>query len=213
MQKRHTPAGGSLGAGSGPNINGSMRNAGSIVPPGYVRTIRELIFYEYARIISMSSLKGSVDYAFVSNRFKALQTGTLTIPTLNREWKQEQNIPMECIFCGAKDVLLVDHLIQLNRGGTDNSDNTFLSCPSCLTSRNRRNLFQWLGPMGKDRLHRLVLGSYLKQLFDLHSRKGSLELHKNALGLLCPLCLNASACRELNTFEELTCLCLESAFF
>ncbi len=42
------------------------------MPPGYVRTIRAEIFYEYAKPISRSAFGGMIDCAFVASRFKAV---------------------------------------------------------------------------------------------------------------------------------------------
>jgi len=80
------------------------------MPRGYVYTIRDEIFYEYAKLISRSVFGGKINYAFVSNRFKVLYSGKATISGTNREWKREQELPNECVFCGCKEDLQLDHL-------------------------------------------------------------------------------------------------------
>ena len=49
------------------------------MPPEYVKTIQEELFYEYAKLISCSAFKGKINYRFVSDRFKALRDGGITM--------------------------------------------------------------------------------------------------------------------------------------
>jgi len=182
------------------------------MPPGYVRTIREEIFYEYAKLISRSVFDGKINYKFVSDRFKAFRDGQATMSGTIREWQREQELPEECVFCGSKANLQVDHLIPRSRGGSDSADNTVWSCSTCNASRGDKGVFQWLGLKKKDRLHRLVAGKYLKQLYELHNEKLTLDISKDLISKLCPRCRNDATCTEWNTVQKLTCLCLESIF-
>jgi 5-methylcytosine-specific restriction endonuclease McrA len=80
------------------------------MPPGYVKTIREEILYEYAKLISRSAY-GSIQYPFVADRFKKHRDGQITISGTIREWEREQELPHQCVFCGSPDNLSTDHLI------------------------------------------------------------------------------------------------------
>ena len=115
------------------------------MPPGYVQTIEDEIFYEYAKLISRRVLKGKINYRFVYDRFKALQSGDSTMSGTIREWQREQELPQECVFCGSSENLQVDHLIPRSRGGLDSADNTVWSCSTCNISRGNKGIFQWLG--------------------------------------------------------------------
>jgi len=182
------------------------------MPPPYVRTVQEEILYEYAKLISRSAFGGEINYRFVSDRFKALKSGRATMSGTNREWQREQELPKQCVFCGTSDTLQIDHLIPRSRGGADSADNTVWSCSACNSSRGDQGVFQWLGLKRKDNLHRLVAGKYLKQLFELHEERGTLDVHKSDIARLCPNCRNGNTCREWGTEQELTCFCLESIF-
>lgn len=182
------------------------------MPPKYVKTIGEEVLYEYAKLISRSVFGGLVNYAFVSDRFKALRNGSATMSGTIREWQREQGLPKECVYCGAKDNLQSDHLIPRSRGGGDTSDNMVLACNSCNASRGNRGIFQWLGLKKKDNLNRIVAGKYLKQLYDLHEARGTLGISKTSIGTLCSKCRNAQTCEHVDKETELTCLCLESIF-
>lgn len=86
------------------------------MPPPYVRTIRDEIHYEYAKLISRSAL-GEINYKFISDRFKKLQAGEITPSGTLREWEREQSLPKVCVYCRAASGLTTDHLVPRNRGG------------------------------------------------------------------------------------------------
>ena len=182
------------------------------MPPGYVKTIREEIYYEYAKLISRSVYGGKLERGFITNRFKDLRDSKITMSGTIREWQKEQELPKACVFCGSKENLQSDHLIPKSRGGSDSADNLVLSCASCNASRNDRGIFEWLGLKEKDNIPRLVAGKYLKELFGLHERKNTLDISTSELQSLCKHCRNPKVCEEWDKVGELTCLCLESVF-
>jgi hypothetical protein len=126
-----------------------------------------------------------------------------------REWQRERELPQECVFCGTRDNLQV---IPLSRGGDDTADNVVWACGACNASRGDQGVFQWLGLKEKDRLHRLVAGKYLKQLYELHTARETLNVHKDSVSRLCPKCRNVPTCAKWGKVRELTCFCLESVF-
>ena len=182
------------------------------MPPKYVKTIREEIYYEYAKLMSRSAFNRKIQYGFVTNKFKELKSRQINMSGTIREWQQEHELLKECVFCGAKEELETDHLIPKSRGGSDSADNLVLSCKTCNTSRNYRGIFEWLGLKKKDGLHRLVAGKYLKELYELHDKKGTLDISVNELQTLCINCKNLKLCEEWGKVGELTCFCLESVF-
>lgn len=179
------------------------------MPPGYVTTIREEIFYEYAKFISRSAYK-SLERGFITDRFKKLRDGEITISGTMREWEREQELAKECVFCHSTLGLTTDHLIPRSRGGDDSADNVVLACQPCNTSRSDKGIFEWLGLKEKDKLHRLVAGKYLKQLLTLHERAGTLEVSKDQITILCERCPLPKVCEGWGKVKELTCFCLES---
>lgn len=179
------------------------------MPPGYVRTVREEILYEYAKLISRSAY-GSLQRGFITDRFKKLRDGEINISDTIREWEREQELPKECVFCGSKHELTTDHLIPQNRGGDDSADNLVLSCRYCNSSRGDKGIFEWLGLKKKDDLHRLVAGKYLKQLLRIHEVAGTAGVTKADLGTLCSRCPLPDVCAQWGSVEQLTCFCLES---
>lgn len=178
------------------------------MPPAFVRTIREEILYEYAKLISRSAY-GSLQRGFITDRFKKLRDGEITISGTMREWEREQELPKNCVYCGSTTDLTTDHLIPRSRGGDDSADNVVLACQPCNISRAEKGIFEWLGLKDKDKLHRLVAGKYLKQLLTLHEHKGTLEITKDQIIVLCERCLLPKVCERWGKVRELTCFCLE----
>lgn len=179
------------------------------MPPAYVKTIREEILYEYAKLISRSAY-GTLQRGFITERFQKLRDGEITISGTIREWEREQELPKVCVYCGSSDNLTTDHLIPESRGGDNSADNLVIACQSCNSSRNNRGIFEWLGLKEKDKLHRLVAGKYLKQLLALHEKAGTLYISKNDITFLCIKCSLPAVCERWKKTQELTCFCLES---
>lgn len=179
------------------------------MPPAYVKTIKEEILYEYAKLISRSAY-GALQRGFITERFKKLRDGKITISGTIREWEREQELPKTCVYCGSDKELTTDHLIPRSKGGNESSDNVVLACQACNISRNNRGIFEWLGLKEKDTLHRLVAGKYLKQLLALHEGAGTLDITKQEVIKLCQNCNLPNTCKQWGKIQELTCFCLES---
>ncbi len=120
------------------------------MPPAYVNTIREEILYEYAKLISRSAYN-TLQRGFVTDRFKKLRDGEITISGTMREWEREQELPQACVYCGSIADLSTDHLIPRNKGGNDSADNVVLACRSCNASKGDKGVFEWLGLKEKDK--------------------------------------------------------------
>ncbi len=179
------------------------------MPPPMVRTIREEILYEYAKLISRSA-HGSLERGFITDRFMKLREGEISITGTIREWEREQETPQQCVFCGSTADLTTDHLIPKSRGGDDSADNLVLTCKQCNSARGDKGVFEWLGLKKKDTLHRLVAGKYLKQLMKIHEAAGTLYTAKSDIGHLCTNCPLPEVCEHWDTVGKLTCFCLES---
>lgn len=179
------------------------------MPPKYVKTVRDEIFYEYSKMIS-KAVFGNFNYGFIGNSVKDFRSGKKTMSGTIAEWKKESSATRKCAFCGAVDDLQVDHLIPKSLGGSDEANNLVWSCGSCNSSRGNKTIYRWLGLKKKDEIDRLVAGKYLKELFELHKKKDSLDIGRNAIERLCADCRLIGLCEESDTSKQLTCFCLES---
>lgn len=55
------------------------------MPPAAVKTVKDLIFWEYAKLISGSAIYDRKNYGFVMDRFKKLQSGGIKWSQILRE--------------------------------------------------------------------------------------------------------------------------------
>jgi len=79
------------------------------MPPKAVKTLRDLLYWQYAKIISESAGFGKSNYRFIMDRYKKLQTGDIEWSTSIREWIHEKENKETCIYCGAAGPLTVEH--------------------------------------------------------------------------------------------------------
>lgn len=108
-----------------------------------MKTIRDLIHWQYAKIISESAGAGKRQYGFVMDRFKKLASGEISWSTSIREYVKERERPEECIYCGGKKDLTVDHILSRSRGGPDSPDNAVWVCRACNCSKSDKRLYEW----------------------------------------------------------------------
>jgi hypothetical protein len=176
------------------------------MPPAAVRTIKDLIFWQYAKIISKSAGEGKTKYAFVMDRFKKLQSGSIRWSSSIREYVKEHDAGSACIYCGSASGSTLEHLLPLARGGPDVPDNAVWVCLKCNASKGSKRLYEWFGLNQKDALPRIAEGKYLKLLYTLHEAKGTLDATP---ARLCPECDMGTKCPAKG---RLSVYCLEGPF-
>ncbi|MBP2134185.1 hypothetical protein J2128_002151 [Methanomicrobium sp. W14] len=98
-------------------------------------------------------------------------------------------------------------------GGPDTPDNAIRVCMPCNSGKGKKRLYEWEGSDSKDEIPRIAEGKYLKLLYDLHEKNGTLNVDKKELGhLMCPHCDLRKKCIGEGTEEKLTVYCLEWIF-
>jgi len=159
------------------------------MPPPYVRTIEDTIFYYYAKLVIAKSAGMSGNFRFITDQFKRLKSGDRHLSDYQREIAEQMKLEEKvCQYCGAKSVSFVlDHVVPLKRGGPAGAHNEVLACESCNSSKGDDDLISWWTKglkRDKDELPRIPLGIYLKLCYDIHKIKGTLEKpHRSILGL------------------------------
>lgn len=58
--------------------------------------------------------------------------------------KRFESLGKQCIYCGSKNDLTVDHFLPVSMGGADCLSNFVLACRSCNSSKNNRDPVEWL---------------------------------------------------------------------
>jgi len=147
------------------------------------------------------------------SRFTQLRDGKIIWSSTIREWLREYEKPDECIYCGTKGLLTTEHILPRSCGGPDIPDNAIRVCQSCNSGKGGRWLYEWKGLRAKDEIPRIAEGKYLKLLYALHDKRGTLNVDKKELGrMMCPACDLNPRCVEADTVEKLTVYCLEGVF-
>jgi hypothetical protein len=184
-----------------------------LMPPSAVKTIRDTIFWQYAKLISKSAGLGIEARAFQMSTFKKLQSGEMKWSSTVREWLREHERPDECIYCGAKSKLTTEHILPKSCGGPDTPDNVIRVCTSCNSKKSSKRLYEWNGLENKDSINRIAEGKYLKLLYDLHEQAGTLDISQDNLMIkLCPKCNMKHLCQKAGKEYKLSVYCIEGLF-
>ena len=168
--------------------------------------MKELLYWQYAKIISNSAGAGKSNYGFIMDRFKKLQSGSIQWSSSIREYVKEHEEPDQCVYCGARGDLTVEHMLPRARNGPDIPENAVWVCGSCNSAKGSKRLYEWYGLDKRNDLPRIAEGKYLKLLYSLHERRGTLDAIP---GDLCPACDLGPKCP---TKEKLSVYCLEGPF-
>lgn len=178
------------------------------MPPPAIKTIKDLLFWQYAKIIAESAGYGKKKYGFIMNRFKKLKIGEIQWSTSIREYIKEREVHDKCIYCGSeeKEKLTKEHILPKSRQGPEEFSNIVFVCKKCNSSKGDKRLYEWFGLKNRNRISRIAEGKYLKLLYELHNSLGTLHMTAPEL---CPICDLEKKCPIQ---EKLTVYCLEGLF-
>jgi len=148
---------------------------GSFEPPYAVKTVRELIFWEYAHIIAKAA-GFEKNYGFIMSRYQKLKKGEMEMSGLVRDERKMYVCEHCCIYCGSTDHLSLDHIIPVSKGGPDEGSNLVWACRSCNSSKGDKDIFYWYGLERMEEIPPMVLSKYLKMVYDFHEKRGTLDM-------------------------------------
>ena len=115
------------------------------------------------------------------------------------------------IVC-SKEELTTEHILPRSCGGPDIPDNAIRICKTCNSKKGGKRLYEFFGLKNKDGVPRIAEGKYLKLLYVLHEKAGTLDLNKEHLKDLCNKCDLGKICEEENSIGKLSVLCLEGCW-
>jgi 5-methylcytosine-specific restriction endonuclease McrA len=163
------------------------------MPDRDVKTIRELIYFQYAKIIAKSAFRENAKkthYGFIKNTFRDLVNDEKKWSDILREDKQLIESDKECVYCGTKENLSWEHIVPkslLINERCPSCDriqgihNQIWACRSCNSKKSTKGLYHFyreLYPKVKnlsDQLPALLEKKYLKTIYYCHLCKGTLE--------------------------------------
>jgi len=186
------------------------------MPPGAVKTVRDAIFWQYAKLIAKSAgmgIESKESRAFQMSTFKKLQSGEMHWSTTIREYLRERENPNECVYCGAEGKLTVEHLLPKSCGGEDTTDNVVMVCAECNSKKGKKKLYEYFTEKNRDKVPRIAEGKYLKMMYELNEKLGTLDIGKKELTeKLCPKCSLKQNCIDEGHENKLTVYCIEGLF-
>lgn len=180
------------------------------MPPKAIKSVRDIIYYQYAKIISNSAGFGKENYPMIMSNWKRLKSGEIHWSGSVREWLREHENPNVCIYCGTEEKLTTEHILPTSRGGEDIADNVVRVCKSCNSSKGSKRLYEWKGLDAKDKHHRIAEGKYLKYLYSLHEKRETLDVE--TVTELCANCDMRKQCEIDESVEKLSVYCIEGCF-
>lgn len=144
--------------------------------PRTFATVRELIYWEYAKLISEKAVGNRLNYKFANFTFRKLVEGGSTPSSILAENQQLFMLGNVCAYCGATGPLHWEHIIPVSLGGPDSIDNMVRACPPCNLAKGARDPYQWyLATKKDDLIPRLVLGKFLKVVFEEYATHNLLD--------------------------------------
>lgn len=160
------------------------------MPPPYVKTIEDVIYYYYAKLVIARSAGFEGNYKFITYTFKKLKRGEIKISDYDREiFKQMEEPQTKCQFCGCDGPLTKEHIIPLELSGPPGPHNVVFVCKKCNSSKGADDLIEWWqNKLGKklDELPRIPAAIYLKLCYDAHKMNHTLQSLCNDLKYLWP---------------------------
>ena len=152
------------------------------MPPKYVTTVRQLIYWQYAQLIAKAAgFEGN--YGFIVSRYKKLNAGEMTWSSSVRDYEKEMEKGEVCVYCGATTTLSTDHIVPISRAGVDpriarlldSPDNCVRACRKCNSGKGDRDVFEWYGPERVGEVPKLVLAKFLKLADSFHETQGTMD--------------------------------------
>jgi hypothetical protein len=166
------------------------------MPDRDVETVRDLVFYQYAKLIARSAF-GVTDgtavkrehYGFVKMTFRRLKNGEMNWSDILREDRQLLESEQACAYCGNRDDLTWEHVVPrslfVHRDCPEcdrlqGIHNHVLCCRRCNSKKGTKGLYTFFKDehAGERRFYdfipSLVEKKYLKTVYCCHECAGTL---------------------------------------
>jgi hypothetical protein len=171
------------------------------MPDRDVKTIRDLIYFQYAKIVGKSAFGPDAKrtfYGFIKKTFRELVRDEKKWSDILREDKQLAESDKVCAYCGATGDLHWEHIVPRSLAINERSatcdriqsiHNQVWACAKCNLSKKTKGLYHFMKdshPETKkisDLAPALVEKKYLKTIFYCHVCKGTLDTRVEEHGI------------------------------
>jgi hypothetical protein len=167
------------------------------MPDRDVATVRDLIYYQYSKIIARRAFDAphgraakSRHYGFIRTTFRDLREGRKSWSDITREDRQLVEAERACAYCGALEDLQWEHIVPRSISITPSCaqcdkvqgiHNQILACAACNAAKGTCGLYEFYRSRFPadtkyyDRIPVLLEKKYLKTVHDCHECAGTLE--------------------------------------
>ncbi len=166
------------------------------MPDRDVETIRDLIYYQYAKVIARRAFASGdgvqakrSNYGFIKLKFRQLKSGQLSWSDITREDWQLVEAEKKCAYCGSESDLHREHIVPRSLrikpecascDAIQSIHNQVIACGTCNGRKGTKGLYQFFRttrPQEKkfyDFIPALVEKKYLKTIYQCHECAGTL---------------------------------------
>ena len=167
------------------------------MPDREVQTVRDLIYYQYAKIVARRAFAAQDGraakqhhYGFIKNTFRELKSGRKSWSEITREDRQLVEAEKNCIYCGAGRDLQWEHIVPKSLRIKPECEscetirgihNQVLACAACNSSKSTMGLYEFFRARypGERKFYDLIPPllekKYLKTIFNCHACAGTLD--------------------------------------
>lgn len=139
------------------------------------KTVRELICWEYAKLIAGSAFGNREEFRFVQHTYDGLLRGQIDPSTILRENQLLFAEGDHCVYCSSTQRLEWDHVIPKARGGPDSFDNLVRACGPCNRAKGVRDPYRWQAEGHGAEVPRIALGKLLKLCLEAYEKAGLID--------------------------------------
>jgi len=167
------------------------------MPDRDVKTIQDLIYYQYAKIIARRAFclingkaaKG-MHYGFIKTVFGELKSGVKSWSEITREDMQLVEGEKQCVYCGSETDLHKEHIVPKSLRITQKCQkcetiqgigNQIWACGRCNSMKEGKGLYQFFKEKYEgerkfyDLIPPLAEKKYLKTIYNCHECAGTLD--------------------------------------
>ena len=163
------------------------------MPDRDVKTIRHLIYYQYAKIVAKSALGVNAkkqSYGFIKDTFKKFVSSEKQWSDILREDKQFIQSDKKCIYCGREENLTWEHIVPKSLSINDRCKecdriqgvhNMIWACALCNSKKGTKGVYHFFREIDSgnkkfyDAIPSLLEKKYLKTIYFCHICNGTID--------------------------------------
>lgn len=175
------------------------------MPDKSVKTIKDQIFFQYAKIITKSSFwyKDCSEakrkaYWFIKQKFNELKSWKICWSNITKEDWEFVGSEKECIYCGSKEDLQKEHIVPKSLKikeecktcqNIQSISNQLWACKVCNQKKSDMWLYKFYSKILDDekfydKLPSLLEKKYLKTIYNCHNCAWSLDIEKDDISVV-----------------------------